>query len=132
MENRISILTALMAAFSFSASASTNQPRLVESFGEIPLAFTENTGQLDPQVKDSSGAKKMAYGSDRADTQVRPYESFADRADTQVRPYESFAVNLSFLGANPSPEIVSEDSLPGKSNYFIGNDPAKWRTGVPN
>ena len=23
------------------------------------------------------------------------------------------------------------DELPGKSNYFIGNDPAKWRTNVP-
>jgi len=24
------------------------------------------------------------------------------------------------------------DELPGKSNYFIGNDPKKWRTNVPN
>jgi hypothetical protein len=23
------------------------------------------------------------------------------------------------------------DQLPGTSNYFIGNDPAKWRTNVP-
>jgi hypothetical protein len=24
------------------------------------------------------------------------------------------------------------EELPGKSNYFIGNDPTKWRTNVPN
>ena len=28
--------------------------------------------------------------------------------------------------------MMGMDELPGKSNYFIGNDPAKWRTNVPN
>ncbi len=27
--------------------------------------------------------------------------------------------------------MTATDRLPGKSNYFLGNDPAKWRTGVP-
>ena len=36
------------------------------------------------------------------------------------------------MGANPNPKIVGMDELPGKSNYFIGNDPKKWRTNVPN
>ena len=37
---------------------------------------------------------------------------------------------MKLVGANPNPEIVAEDELPGKVNYFIGNDPAKWRTNV--
>jgi hypothetical protein len=28
--------------------------------------------------------------------------------------------------------VVGLDELPGKSNYFIGNDPKKWRTNVPS
>jgi hypothetical protein len=27
--------------------------------------------------------------------------------------------------------VAGLDELPGKSNYFIGNDPSKWRTNVP-
>ena len=34
-------------------------------------------------------------------------------------------------GANPAPKISGVDELPGKSNYFVGNDPRKWRTNVP-
>src|SRR2546426_6077837 len=26
---------------------------------------------------------------------------------------------------------VGQEELPGKANYFIGNDPSKWRTDVP-
>ena len=35
------------------------------------------------------------------------------------------------FGANPAPRVVGLEELPGKVNYFIGNDPAKWRTNVP-
>jgi hypothetical protein len=40
-------------------------------------------------------------------------------------------LRLKVLGANPDPEVMGLDPLPGKSNYFIGNDPKKWRTNVP-
>jgi uncharacterized protein (TIGR03437 family) len=43
---------------------------------------------------------------------------------------ESF-LRMELVGANPNPEVVGEDELPGKSNYFLGNDPSKWRTNVP-
>ena len=38
---------------------------------------------------------------------------------------------MKLVGANPNPEVAGEAELPGKSNYFLGNDPAKWRTNVP-
>ncbi len=37
-----------------------------------------------------------------------------------------------FLGANPNPEIVAEGQMEYKCNYFLGNDPSKWHTDVPN
>ena len=37
---------------------------------------------------------------------------------------------MKLVGANPSPKIEGSDELPGKSNYFIGNNPKKWRTNV--
>jgi hypothetical protein len=41
-------------------------------------------------------------------------------------------LRMKLVGANSNPKIVGMDQLPGKSNYFIGNDPQKWRTNVPN
>jgi hypothetical protein len=34
---------------------------------------------------------------------------------------------MKLLDANPAPRITSVEELSGRSNYFIGNDPAKWR-----
>lgn len=39
---------------------------------------------------------------------------------------------MKFVGANAEPQVLGVDELPGKSNYFIGNDPTKWRTNVPS
>jgi len=37
---------------------------------------------------------------------------------------------MKLVGANPSPRTTGLDELPGKSNYFLGRDPTKWRTNV--
>lgn len=42
------------------------------------------------------------------------------------------SLRMRLEGANPSPRLLAVEKLPGKSNYFIGNDPKKWRTNVPN
>src|SRR5260370_37173440 len=40
--------------------------------------------------------------------------------------------SMRLYGADPRARGVGEDPLPGKTNYFIGNDPRGWRTNVPN
>jgi hypothetical protein len=40
-------------------------------------------------------------------------------------------LRMKLRGANPAAEVTGVDEQAGTSNYFIGNDPAKWRTGVP-
>ncbi|HYG82932.1 MAG TPA: SBBP repeat-containing protein, partial [Pyrinomonadaceae bacterium] len=44
---------------------------------------------------------------------------------------ERAVVRMKLLGANEAPRVSGREELEGKNNYFIGNDPAKWRTGVP-
>jgi uncharacterized protein (TIGR03437 family) len=39
---------------------------------------------------------------------------------------------LNLLGAQTPNRIVGRDEFAGTSNYFVGNDPAQWRTQVPN
>ena len=38
---------------------------------------------------------------------------------------------MKLTGASTSALVTSTDELPGKANYFIGNDPKKWRTNIP-
>jgi hypothetical protein len=37
---------------------------------------------------------------------------------------------MKLVGANPKASMVGLGQLPGKSNYFVGNDPKKWRKNV--
>jgi hypothetical protein len=53
-------------------------------------------------------------------------------SDLQVKSgVQETILRMRLVGANRAPKISGVDELPGKSNYFIGNDPAKWRTNVP-
>jgi hypothetical protein len=42
------------------------------------------------------------------------------------------SIRMKFLGSNPKARIEGLDRLPGISNYFVGNDPKKWRTNIPH
>jgi hypothetical protein len=44
----------------------------------------------------------------------------------------SAILRMRLIGANARAAVSGADELPGKSNYFIGNDPKKWRTNVSN
>ena len=35
-----------------------------------------------------------------------------------------------FVGTNKHPTLEARNPQPGTYNYFLGNDPARWRTGV--
>jgi hypothetical protein len=41
-------------------------------------------------------------------------------------------LRMKLVGADANAAVAGIDELPGKSNYFIGNDPKKWRTDVPS
>src|SRR5262249_42691498 len=41
-------------------------------------------------------------------------------------------LRMRLIGADAKAKVTGLEELPGKSNYFIGNDPKKWRRNVPN
>ena len=41
-------------------------------------------------------------------------------------------MRIALKGAARAPQISGVDRMAGRSNYFIGNDPKKWHTDVPN
>ena len=46
-------------------------------------------------------------------------------------PTTNAVLRMKLVKANHAAKVTGVDELPGKSNYFIGNDPKKWRSNVP-
>ena len=51
--------------------------------------------------------------------------------DNETRTQDSILA-MKLIGSNPPASIAGVDELPGKTNYFIGNNPGKWRTNIAN
>jgi hypothetical protein len=56
---------------------------------------------------------------------------------TGIHPSETdsiktLIIKATFVGANPNPVMRGDDLMEYKCNYFLGNDPSKWHTDVPN
>ena len=127
-----------------STSAETelaSRARLRESFGKLPLSFEANEGQTDRSVKFLS--RGNGYGLFLTPTEAvlrlgtEKQEKRNERNELVTRfakssKSKSAMLRMKFVGANPAPQMAGVDQLPGKSNYFIGNDPAEWRTNVAN
>jgi uncharacterized repeat protein (TIGR01451 family) len=106
----------------------------------IPLSFEVNEGQTDSPVKflargrgfclflTSEGAKLRLRrpGASQEDAAAPRDTASASRAAPATA-----VVGLRLAGANPAPRAEGLDELPGKSNYILGQDPAKWRTNIP-
>src|SRR5437870_3644449 len=123
----------------------TKQQVLV-AYGKLPLSFEANQGQTDPQVKFLARgrgytlflspdeavfvlrkAKAEAQGENSSPLMRNTSRLMAER----VGDYEQTILRMKLAGANPAPEVVGVGELPGKSNYFVGNDPKKWRANLP-
>jgi len=171
-----------------SATPTKIQPKLVASYGKLPLSFEANQGQTEARVRflargggytvfltdgeavlalRKSQPRMSRFGKgglpDRPEPfgPVRPragrWPSLADGLESlwrslipdlsQMVPDPNAGkdtvgggleyqppqvVQMRLAGGNAKAHVVGLDELPGHSNYFIGNDPKKWRTSVPS
>jgi hypothetical protein len=117
----------------------------IADYGRLPLAFEANTGQTDRRVKFLSRGRGYTVFL-TGDEAVLALPKAADAAWTvksaggpvdHPEAVESSrlaldVVRMKLVGANVNAAATGADELAGKSNYFNGNDPKKWRTNVPN
>ena len=129
------ILSACATAFllvlsAASPAANTGRPRpgapqiapirLDNNYGRLPLAFEPNLGQTAPEVRFlARGGGMMAFFTDAETVMV-------------LGGSEQAVVRMKLAGAMKPRQATGLETLPGISNYFIGNDPKKWRTDVPH
>jgi hypothetical protein len=113
----------------------------VNTYGQLPLAFESNSGQTDPRVKfiaRGSGytvfitSAEMVLRLDKGITPVSRFGFGGRQAALHGAAVDGQTlVRIKLEGINQAAELQGQDELPGKANYFIGNDPKKWRTNIP-
>jgi beta-propeller repeat-containing protein/uncharacterized protein DUF11 len=109
------------------AATSEGAVPVMAAYRRLPLIFEPNQGQSDPEVKflAHGGGYSLFLTANEAVLTVRHA-----KAARHSLP-QSSVVRMSLEGANANSVLSGSDQLPGRSNYFIGNDPAKWQTDVP-
>ena len=129
------------------ASAKVSQAtraRVQEAYGKLPLHFEANQGQTDPQVKflsRGSGYTLFLTPTEAVLALRKPQEKATALSRRGLRgklrraartKRETTVLRMRLVGASPTPKVSGLEELPGKSNYFIGNDRSKWRANIPN
>ncbi|HTW80790.1 MAG TPA: putative Ig domain-containing protein [Terracidiphilus sp.] len=122
--------------------------RAMQIYAALPLSFEANNGQTDPRVKFlAHGPGYTLFLTPREAVLSLPDssklkthtgarlplpQSAADGLDKPQLSGTAHAVRIKFVNAGTPSAIAGRDPLPGKTNYFIGNDPKQWHTNVPN
>ena len=114
--------------------------RQLASYGKLPLSFEPNQGQSAPQVKFLSHGRgyTLFLTPNAAVVDIPRAEGGKPKAAPDSRQggnnspaAPDASLQLQLVHANQAAAVTGGDELPGKVNYFIGNDPRRWRTNLP-
>jgi hypothetical protein len=118
------------------------QARILDQYGKLPLSFEANHGQTDSRVKFLSRTggyslfltgdeAVLALNAKKADPRKAKIASHSLPSSVAAPSKARGVLRMKLRNANPAAKVTGMDELAGTSNYFIGNDPAKWHTNVP-
>ena len=109
----------------------------------MPLSFEENQGQADARVKflSRTSGYTLFLTRDEALLGLRGSGTNSDKAKVEnIDPAlqsgmptrtAGAVLRMKLRNANPAVKVTGVDRLAGTSNYFMGSDPAKWRSNIP-
>lgn len=135
----------LVGARGASAHLSAGQARqelgstAEETYRRLPMTFEANLGQVDPEVKYLSrghGYQVYLTAGEAVLVLMRPENEERGKSslDGESRRSEYAEGILRFKLDRPAADdqVLGLAPLPGKSNYFLGNDPSQWRREIPH
>jgi hypothetical protein len=131
-------LTATLALMLIAATGTSAQPLARQG-----AVFVENKGQWDRQVKflmrcegldmwitDHGIRYDLFHLTPAEGGAVKITEQLTPGAEPPMLKRTGQVVDISFDGSTLTPTARGIDQSPGANNYFIGNDPSKWASGV--
>jgi Abnormal spindle-like microcephaly-assoc'd, ASPM-SPD-2-Hydin/Beta-propeller repeat len=119
---KTALLMATVVVSSFTlvwANPGTEAQSKLELFSELPLVFEPNRGQAQVNTEFMLHDAGLSVSFRREGVRL-----FSGDGKTPLL--------LRLKGVQPQLQISGEDLLSSHSNYLIGNNPAKWHTGIPN
>jgi hypothetical protein len=105
---------------------------------DLPVVFVENAGQWPDSILFRADAgrsciwltRNSVYHQFTRISSDDPAIPFDLRHQSDTPRLETHMLRKTFPGAQGAPRVSGEDPLAVRYNYFIGDDPAKWRTDV--
>ena len=143
---------AIVAVAFIVTSSAAQQPNvsaahiapIVKDYQALPLSFEANQGQTDPRVRFLSRAGD--YSIFLTDSEAVLAFSHPESCGFK-KPKTPVTLNSCVVSAQQQPDVVrmalvgaskataaavaGEEELPGKVNYFLGNDPSRWHSDLP-
>jgi hypothetical protein len=120
------------------------EPKLA-SLARVPVVFEQNVGQHDshilfrtpgvgPSLQLTRRGEAVFALSERINLPGSRGQAsrIAKKAHPRTAQPSALAVRIGLVGGNPAPSAKGLNPLPGKSNYFVGQDPSQWRTFIPH
>lgn len=113
--------------------------RVNEFLGRLPLRFEPNQGQTDARAKFISRGRGYTLFLTNTEAVLSLYKT-KEAKEAKANSHQKglarktklrATLRMKMINANATPQMAGLDQLPGKSNYFIGSDPAQWRTDIP-
>jgi hypothetical protein len=95
----------------------------------LPLTFQPNDGQAAPDVRYLGQAQGVSVLFTETGVTLDLTRAPAHGVTGASAPHTR--VTLAFRQASPQPQITGTGREPGTVNYFGGNNPARWHTGIP-
>ena len=131
----LALMPALAPAATAADPSSAAKAKVQSNYGKLPLSFEANQGQTDSKVKFLVRGRGYALfltpteavlslGNPQAQAQAQTSATSSPEAGGTV-------LTLQLSGANPAPQVIGKDALPGRVNYLRGKDPAHWQTQIP-
>jgi len=117
-------------------------PPINPHYASLPLTFERNCGQANPAVKFLARGSGYAVFLTEKDA-VMSLERNAAHSPNLLSAAGSSGhgiahtnspkdvLRLRWMGANPASRVEGLEQESGRTNYLIGNNPAKWVRGVP-
>ncbi len=118
-----------------SNAGTPGKTRALTNYRAFPIYFEPSVGQAEPDMRYFSHTADYTLSITRGGAMLIPGPRVVDVMASSRRKSHLAApgpvVSIKLRAPRPDSILEPDGPLEGRVNYFIGNDPAKWRTNVP-